>query len=41
MSTLGEISLNRKLSCEVYSLIMTVSKFEGQDEILAVLRLFE
>lgn len=41
MSMLGEISLNRKLSCESYSLIMTVSKFEGQDEILAVLKLFE
>lgn len=35
-----EILLNRRLSCESFNLIMTVSRYEGQDQILAVLKLF-
>jgi len=36
-----EINLRRKLQCESYDLMMTVSKFEGQNELLAILKLFE
>ena len=36
-----EIKLRRKLQCESYGLMMTVSKFEGQNELLAILKLFE
>lgn len=36
-----EIILRRKLQCESYDLMMTVSKFEGQNELLAILKLFE
>lgn len=36
-----EINLRRKLTCESYNLMMTISKFEGQNEILAILKLFD
>ena len=36
-----ELELNRKLRCDEYRILMTVSKFEKQDEILAVLTLFK
>jgi hypothetical protein len=36
-----EINLKRRIEYESYSLMMTVSKFERQNEILAILKLFE
>lgn len=37
----NEIVLKRKLRSETFNLLMTVSKFEAQDEIIAILKLFE